>query len=853
MNGMMRIRIVTAAALCAAVAVGVRSAAVAAPAPERLPANTWAKVADGQTGQRVGSVLVAGPDLKRMLLLGGSVKDVPYVQAFDPASSRWTAFSPAAPVKGRPGMHPFYQTACDPGAGTIYCLSGGPLYSLNLEAKTWTSHGEDPALAGLSWHAVAIDPAGRRLVVVGADKKIDNLGWTRTAILDLKSGTWSRLPLPDANVVKEHGDLVAATEAIIDLVGRMRQAWYRDPSGVGTDAELAALGRRCAALKTMPGMRAFGGACDAVAGLLAASKTLEALTAARALQRKVEVAAETQYPVPPSRRNAPLAFDRATKRFVLFGGDHEDYLMNDTWVLDLETQSWRRASPDAAPSPRAGHALVALPKSRTLALIGGYLQSSSRDYSARPWRTIEPRQVWTYDVTADRWDLLTSWQPKRGDTSLPQAAGTFYGYSAQYYTPLAVAADADDHLVLEARAGGRSQGATWMMAVDVTKRDAVGREKLATAPNQRLYRKGFFLASYGEVADPPKPTGIDALPANRWVKLPPVLRNFARGCRQRDWGTSVWNSANEEIILWGGGHCVRACSTPLHYSPASGRMVEGYDADEPYGGNGGGGFGSSVMNRAWVPVHGYSLYAYDPTCNLVVTATGFLYDPLRMDWRRIEPMKRPFQFSWGHTVLETSAHGVVAWGSAANTGRIGLWLFDEQKGWQDLKPQGSLFKPYCDSEGMTHDTKRDRMLLGFGGGYAKKGNGSLTSFDFRTRTIEKIVPVNADLGRIGNTREMVYVDHADWVVFAEAYTVGTGKEAKRYLRAYDCEKNRYLVIDAGAHPPGSVYSQGWLYDARRKLICVLDTFGQAYALRLDPKTAKIVEQPEDLVTRRARP
>jgi hypothetical protein len=315
----------------------------------------------------------------------------------------------------------------------------------------------------------------------------------------------------------------------------------------------------------------------------------------------------------------------------------------------------------------------------------------------------------------------------------------------------------------------------------------------------------------------------------------------AHGCRQRDWSTSTWDSENEQIILFGGGHCIRSASTPIHYSPISGRMVEGYDADEPYGYNGGGGFGSSVLNRPWCSVHGYHHYAFDPKCGLLVTAQGFLYDPKRMDWLRREPIERPFHFHWAHTVLETAPQGVIAWADSAESGDPGLWLFDLNRGWIDLEHQGSLFQPYCDSEGMTYDAKRDRMLLGFGGGYGKKGDGSMTAFSLTTRKLTKLSPKNAELGQMGNTREMVYVDHADLVLFAEVLADGNDDTGHRYTRVYDCARNAYFLLDAGQHPPGKVHGQGWLYDAPRRLVYVFTVHGRAYALRLEPASAKLME------------
>jgi len=375
--------------LLASACGSVIAAEPAAAGAAQSPLGTWVKADEGKTGERSGAVLVYARDLGQMLLIGGA-KGAPFVQAFDPAARTWSEFSAAAPTKD--GIDPYYQAAYDPGTRTVYCLSGGPvMYSFSVADKTWKTHPAAPELEGLSWHAMACDPAGKRLVVVGADKKADNLGWTRTVVYDISAGKWTRLDVADDKVAGEHKELVAAKEAAIDLAGRVRLAWYRDPKGVGTEAELKALGERCEALKKLPQTARFAADIDAVAGLLAGRKTLDALKAARTLERRIEEFAEAQYPAPPSRRNSPLVFEEKSKVFVLFGGDHEDYLMNDTWVLDLERTSgpWRRAKPEAAPSPRAGHALCALPKSGRIALYEGYVQTSSTDYGAAPYAPVE--------------------------------------------------------------------------------------------------------------------------------------------------------------------------------------------------------------------------------------------------------------------------------------------------------------------------------------------------------------------------------------------------------------------------------------------------------------------------------
>ena len=813
----------------------------------QAPAAEWRKLTEGVVGRREGAVLVAGPGGKLLWFGGEDAGGGAYLRAFDPAGGAWGDFAAAKPAAQR-GIHPGYQAALDPKAGKLYCLTyPGVLYTFDLAAAKWAGPAEVAALDGLSWHAVAIDPEGRKLVVFGADRKADNLGWSRTAVMDLDAGEWSTLPLPAEPIVKRHRQLVAATEAMIDLIGRIRLAWYRDPAGRGSDAERAAIVQQMGQVRKQSAFAEVGSDLDAIASLLSGAKTLDVLHAARAVHRKLDEAAIAQYPVPCSRRNAPLAFDAKGKAFVLFGGDHEDYLLNDTWVLDLAAGAWRRQKPALAPSPRAGHALVSLPKAGRVVLYGGYVQNSSPDYGAGHSRPVEPRQLWAYDPAADRWDLLDSRAVRRDDTSQPPAVETFYSYHAQHFAPPALAATDDGRLVLVTPKSrfGKAPSATWAVQPDLSNADAAGREKLGRPPDQRLYRAGRFLAAYCEVPDPPGETKLDALPANRWVRMPPVPRNVAYGCRQRDWGTAVWDERNDQVLLWGGGHCVRSSSSVVHYSPVSGRMVESYDADEPYGGNGNGGYGSSLLNRPWAGVHSYNTYAYDPPTGRMISARGFFYDPVRMDWLRREPAERPFRYIWSHTVLEATPHGVVAWAQAEGSERIGLWRYDKLAGWVDLKPVGKLYQPYCDSEGMTYDPKRDRLVLGWGGGYERAGDGSLMTFDFKTRRIEKLTPQAAELGRIRNTREMVYADHADWIAFAEPFFEGDREKAKHFLRIYDCAKDRYFLLDAGDGPGRQfkVHGQGWCWDARRTLLHVITIKGGTWALRLDPAAAKLLDGP----------
>lgn len=816
------------------------------------------RIGAASAGNHTGAVLVYAEDQRQLLSIAPTLEEraAPAVQAFDLAARTWRTLSTARPATKQ--FHPYYQAAYDPGSQTVFCLSGGNvLHAFHVAEQKWESLPPAPELDGLGWRTLACDTRGHRLVVVGADKRVDNLGWCRTLVYDIGTGKWTRLDVTDAKVRAAHQQLVQLKEAVIDLSGRIRLSWFRDPQGVGTAVERKELLARAQATQKLTSAEPFADGFGRVLAALEQQQLLTSLQAARDLQRAVEEAAEAQFPVPCARRNSPLAFDSRNNVFVLFGGDHEDYLLNDTWVLNLEQGTWQRQQPPVAPSPRAGHVLISLPQRGGVVLYEGYLQSNNTDYSARPYDTVSPVELWRYDPQAVRWGLLAQWPlPKKDQQDKLPPVGHFYGYASEYYSPPTVVADAQDRLLFDAHPGSEwylrwkdFPSATWLLEPNWTQPDTEAQATLGRAPNQRLSRQGAFTAAYCEVADPPPETGLNQLPDNQWVRLPDSPRNPCRGCRQRDWGTAVWDSDRQQVLLWGGGHCVRSASVVAHYSPASGRIVEGYDADEPYGANGSGGYDSSLLNRPWVGTHNYNHYAYDPKCRLLVSGRGYLYDPDRMDWLRLEPIALPYAFSWGHTVVETSCHGAVAWAQKPGSDDFGLWLFDRQQGWIDLEPQGKLFGPYCDAHGMVYDSRRDRMILGgVGGGYQKQSDGTLLAFDFATHKLVPVTPDNATYAKTRNARELAYVEHADWVLFGDLYRQGDERTGKVYTRVYDCAKNKMFLLDAGV--PGDArdlhgisYSTGWMYDAQRRLVYVFSVRGEAWAMKVNVQTAQLSEEP----------
>ena len=128
------------------------------------------------------------------------------------------------------------------------------------------------------------------------------------------------------------------------------------------------------------------------------AETVKAMSAAQADLEKATEALDAE---PPPRALSPIAYDPKTRVYVLFGGDHLDYLTNDTWEFSPASKRWRERHPPSGPPPRAGHRLRATGDG-TIILTGGYTYTSSTDYCGGQYRNLGDGD-WTYDAAAGTW------------------------------------------------------------------------------------------------------------------------------------------------------------------------------------------------------------------------------------------------------------------------------------------------------------------------------------------------------------------------------------------------------------------------------------------------------------------
>ncbi len=128
---------------------------------------------------------------------------------------------------------------------------------------------------------------------------------------------------------------------------------------------------------------------------------IDALKQMHQLQTGLEQLAEAFGNEPAPRALSPLVYESKTKVFVLLGGDHLDYLTNDTWTFNPAEKKWTLHHPKTAPPPRANHTLKANGDG-TITLSGGYTYTSNMDYLGGQYRDIGDGD-WTYDIAADTW------------------------------------------------------------------------------------------------------------------------------------------------------------------------------------------------------------------------------------------------------------------------------------------------------------------------------------------------------------------------------------------------------------------------------------------------------------------
>jgi hypothetical protein len=549
-----------------------------------------------------------------------------------------------------------------------------------------------------------------------------------------------------------------------------------------------------------------------------------------------ELELETQ---PPQRALSPMVYDPGTKKIVLFGGDRLNRIWSDTWVYDCPTRTWQERKPALSPAPRFGHALLYLPKSRKIALLGGNTyRLTYGSYESLPF------EVWTYDVAGGEWKLVQHLE-KGGPPSVSTVAAT-------------AAANDEDIVLWVASAGLRkSPHSSWLCRLDATKVDAAGTAKHGVKPGTITMRTGpYDPENYTEDVPAPNPAAQEAfyknLPANQFVSVKAPRWPTSR--RGGGWSTVSLDTDRDQILHIGGGHSSYFGSDVTHFDIKQGRWSINIRPEFALNYNqqlsGAGPFAFS--NSPWGN-HNYHAYAYDPTIKRMVYMKHFthFYDPEKRKWIFEERLKTPFRISKYTTYVRATPKGVIAWTHVAHQ-TTGMFRLEGGKQWVKLPLTGKLPVTVCDGSAGVYDSKRDRFLMVTSkrgkDRNAVLGQGQVWSYDFKTGECKSLDPANREALKAGRfAREAVYLPKCDMMLVGYLLNVG----GKKVLPFYDCEKNEWLVAEIpGAEGfigrrggIGSSVDLGLIYETKRDLVwgtlCRLRDENHMKVLRADRASLKL--------------
>ncbi|HSI33057.1 MAG TPA: kelch repeat-containing protein, partial [Tepidisphaeraceae bacterium] len=617
---------------------------IVAGASSAAGANDWRVVAEDGAGPRVGPAVVWSAERGRFVMVGGTIsheKKPPFVYdvvSLDEKGGQWENELPT----GGESWGPAVGVVTPPGFKT-------PYFSMKDEGgnvRLWQRH------ARLAYN-------GR---VAPWDGKFYALVCGRTLAYDVSKREWR--------------DLKPATGPVPETKSEREGLNWHSICADPLNKEMVL----------------FGGA-----GVLSARGdagtwmySTEANTW-RQLELKVQ---------PPPRALGPMVYDPAARKIVLFGGDGLDTLYGDTWVYDCATRVWEERRPKVGPAPRFGHAMLHLPKSGKVVLMGGVGYTSSTAYQANLYKPL-PFEIWAYDVAGNEWALVRRY-----------GAGEGPGHSS---TDAAVAAVDDQDRVLwwgpKAEGGRTDKGAkAWVCEVDATKADQEGTAKFGVPAGTVVHRTGPYDPAWYSADVPAADEKAQAewyanVPANKWVAVeaPKWPTNRQGG----GWSTVAWDAERRQFLHLGGGHSSYFGNDVAHFDTDTARwsisyrpqfaLDFNYDLTGP---------GPHAFNGGPWGNHNYHAYAYDGVRKRLTYVRGnytFFYDPAGRRWRADERIdNNPFSGSKYTSYLAATPEGVVCWAFRGDSnGPAGVWRLGKD-GWSELKTTGeALPKPVTDGSTIT--------------------------------------------------------------------------------------------------------------------------------------------------------
>ena len=682
------------------------------------------------------------------------------------------------PTKGKPYRLPsvdlksrvIWGAECRRPDGTGLAFGGqdqeaddGRPHTRLLQDGQWVSMADDLRSGSplRRWHAEAGALARRQAMLLAS---------ARATYLDGLGSPPQGLSLLEMLAEDQRG-MLAELQGLAD---GLRKASAEGPSPAATLA-VAAIGRLQQAEVRM----------REVADGLARGVSPDGLRLMRAAQVAMEQAADALGAEPPPRTLSPVVYEPKTGLYILFGGDHFDYLMNDTWVFEPKARRWRQAHPPTAPWPRANHTLKA-GGDGTVVLTGGYTYASTTEYMSGQYVNLADGP-WTYDVAAQRWS-----GPSDG------TAADTRTYRTGPFRPEYFLEGPPPDPMAQAKVLADLPVNRWVRLrpprVPRQNRDW-GTVRLDPDRDQILVWSGGHCA-HG---------GTDVLHyhlgTNRWELPYPVA--FPLG--QLYGNTAYPDGVTFNRRPWVTGHTYQSYA----YAP-----------------------GLEALLFVGRPRY---TYVYDP-------------DAADWTGRFEKPPAMVYNSCFYTLTLAATPHGVTCWGQGPRRERGRMHRFDaEARVWRPVEVEGDLPEPAVDFSTMVYDARRDRLLM-LRTGYGKVPDGQVYALDLATRRVRALDPSNreAAAGRKVTIDRACYVPSADLMLLCTLLPAD-GDGPRRHL-AYDPAANRWVSLrigyekdDRGPLAPTAVRrSVGLVWDGERGLVWGIDTHRlRVFVLRLDSETADL--------------
>lgn len=552
---------------------------------------------------------------------------------------------------------------------------------------------------------------------------------------------------------------------------------------------------------------------------------------------------------PLPRMCSRLVCDTRNRVMVLFGGDGQSHWLADTWILDLDRNTWRRSKASAAPPARAGHFTVYDPTTGWVMIGGGYNHSNLTD-------------MWGYDVATDSWRRLRGEVPRGWyvTADIMQDAGVIL-------------------LTTSTKRQGDTHGCNEIYPVRTTwgyriRKQGLVEESARPGPEYPLLKRSAGEALAGTRPDPERcrrqMERIRNMPGNQWIRFD----DPGRHAPLRTWGSCTFDTDKGRIIYWGGGHCGYGGNDYDFYDVEQNTWIPSpLEAEYPErawdkGINIG---GVTFSGAPWVR-HGRKVYAYDPVSRKVINTkivyltAGYEPQPLKdmepedLEFKKEREISRSHYVKWvtwlyhedsgqwemlcsgmpGLDLLVQTPYGVMGvdhnWGAVSSKERSDMSTWKGQpmvdnsvylldvagRRWRKLTIGGPWPQNLYEMTGLVYDSRREQLIL-HGGGSERD---ELWRFPLETGRWEKIEPRFAP-GTGGRPpvcrREAVYLPDDD--VFLTAGTPAGGN-AEPAFWAYRVDENRWYRLDINSPEDRTMddmvtQNRVWAYDPNHDIVFMI--------------------------------